>query len=213
MIRVDLLIFDLDGTLVDSVQDLANAAIETFRHFGIPTMTPEEIKPFVSTGTLKLVKHRFLRYAPEKLEDAARFYQDTYYNTMAVHTMIYPGVSEALHHFSAKKKVILTNKSNRFAAPLIERLGLSTHFLSVNGLETFNPPKPHHFPIRELCRIHSVGNSAAIIGDSEIDILAGKNAGIPTIAVSYGYTAMGDLNHYRPDHIVENLAELKRLIA
>ncbi len=209
-----LLIFDLDGTLVDTRRDLANAVNYALRQLGKNEITLDTITGYVGDGVRKLLERALGGTAATELEKAHRHFRAFYHEHLADFSQPYPGIREMLAHFGGKQKAVLTNKPQEFTDTLLQRLNLRQHFAMTIGGQLNQKLKPdpeavfkilHHFDLP--------ASRALIIGDGENDILAGKAAGIATCAVSYGFRPVEKLLALQPDFVVDTPAALQDLIA
>jgi len=222
--RPQALLFDLDGTLVDSVPDIAVAIDRMLVSLQLPTAGEARVRDWVGNGAQKLVQ-RALAYGydePENaviwahLTEAHKRYSDFYREKLAVHTRCYDGVVDALQHLhaAAMPLAVVTNKPEVFAVELLRELGLLPLFACVIGGDSVAERKPMAAPLLEAAR--RMGIDAAncwMIGDSKTDIHAARNAGMPVVAVPYGYNHGEDVRVFEPDALVESLADLATALA
>lgn len=208
-----LLIFDLDGTLVDTRLDLATAVNHALQQLRRPPLPLPVLTGFVGDGARTLVARALGNPEINDLETALRFFRAYYAEHLVDHSRLYDGVLETLQHFRHKKKALLSNKPQEFTEPLLARLDLSKFFDVVVGarpdLKLKPDPQPVHFILEQL-GIPATG--AMIIGDGENDVLAGKAAGITTCAVTYGIRPAEKLLPLQPDFVIHNFSELKALM-
>ncbi|AXE32993.1 phosphoglycolate phosphatase [Chromobacterium phragmitis] len=209
--------FDLDGTLVDSIPDLADAANAMRAHLGLPPLEPERIKSHVGDGIASLV-HRAITDERHAEADGAqwergyRFFVQHYREHLADLTTVYPGVRDGLSLLRALKLplVMITNKSERLAVPLAEQLELRDHFSLIIGGDTLPQKKPSALPLLHCCQVLGIEpNELAMVGDSANDVAAARAAGSAAIAVGYGYADAAALG---ADLTVNSIAELYDLM-
>lgn len=209
--------FDLDGTLVDSIPDLAAAANAMREHLQLPPLEEVRIQSHVGDGIASLV-HRVLTddrdgQAHNQLwEKAFTFFVQYYREHIADLTCAYPGVVDGLALLRALKLplVVITNKSERLAIPLLQELELFGQFSMVIGGDTLAEKKPSALPLQHVCQVLNIDTANLLmVGDSRNDILAARNAGSPVAAVSYGYE---EVEHLGADVVINSLAELYDLI-
>ncbi len=209
----DLLIFDLDGTLVDTRRDLANAVNHALHQLGKNEVEVDTVTGYVGDGVRKLLERALGDAAKTELETALRHFRSFYYEHIADFSQPYPGVGEVLEHFAHKRKAILTNKPQEFTEALLQRLDMHRHFAMAIGGQPHLKLKPdpeaiftilHHFDLS--------ASRALIIGDGENDILVGKAAKIVTGAAAYGFRPVEKLRALQPDFVIETPAELMDLI-
>jgi phosphoglycolate phosphatase len=217
---VNTLLFDLDGTLVDSVPDIAFALNTMRAQLHLPTITLEVVKNIVGRGfptTVQLILELDMTQTEAKKLHAKAFSLtlQAYSENHGKHTTIYVGVLSTLiflkkHHY---KMAIVTNKEEAHATALLEKVGLASYFDCIIGGDTTDHYKPHPDSIFEaLSRLKSKPNDAIMIGDSKTDIDAAHNAAIPVVAVTYGYNHNTPISHYHPEYIIDAMSELPSLL-
>jgi len=213
---VRALIFDLDGTLIDSKLDLALAVNAAREHMNLPPLDHEEIFGYVGQGAPMLIRRSLGSHATEKTVELALKYFLAYYRAhMLDNTVTYPGVRQGLaelaaqsHNGVAMQMAVLTNKPVRFSKMILEGLGLAGYFQYVYGGNSFERKKPDPIGVQVLLRDFGRAPSEALmVGDSEIDILTARNSGIWACGVTYGLGSHR-LAEYPPDLLLDNLAEL-----
>ncbi len=209
--QIDLLIFDLDGTLIDSRRDIANSVNHTLAKFNLPELSLDKVVEFIGDGAQKLIERSFPDITLEKLETALDIFKKHYQEHIFDNTVLYPGVDETLAHFSTKKKAIISNKPVVFTQQIIEHL-FHGRFDLVLGGDSLPVRKPNPEPIlKVLEEMNMPANQAAIVGDGSPDILSGKAAGITTCAVTYGFRTKEFLLQYEPDYCIDSFSKLKEI--
>jgi phosphoglycolate phosphatase len=193
----DIVGFDLDGTFLDTSGDLTAAVNDTLEFAGRRTLIVEQVKPMIGGGAKHMLTLGLEATGGCDADEFRILYKRMlgYYEAhISVHSVPYPGVMQVLDRFDALgvKAAIVTNKFESFAEKLLGELGLRDRFAALIGGDTMGPglSKPHRAPVDEMIRRCSEtggGTRAAFIGDSIYDIMAAKNAGIPGIAVSFGF--------------------------
>ncbi|MCU1296737.1 MAG: phosphoglycolate phosphatase [Acidobacteriaceae bacterium] len=214
--QLRLLIFDLDGTLVDSRLDLIHSINALLRHLQRPELPGDAIASYVGDGAPMLVRRALGDPSDEKFFDQALQYFLDYYRVHKLdYTQVYDGIKESLAAIHARnpkvQMAILSNKPVNPSRAIVEALGLGEFFVKVYGGNSFETKKPYPFGARQL--LSETGTSAEeamMIGDSSIDVLTGKNAGLWTCGVSYGF-APHTLVEVPPDVLVNNPHELTEL--
>lgn len=203
--------FDLDGTLLDTIADLAEACRRMLDEVGAPPRTPAEVHSFVGKGMAVLVE-RCLTHdtAPsaEALHTAIESFKTHYAAVNGKYCQIYPGVLEGLKIWrdSGLKMGVVTNKPGMFTEALLERMGLAGYFDVVVSGDTTAHKKPHPEPILHACRLFNVRPDCNLhIGDSENDILAARAAGSPAFCVPYGYNEGKPVDSADCDALVSDL--------
>lgn len=206
-------LFDLDGTLVDSAPDLAGATNEMLIARGLPAVPLEFLRPMVGAGARGMMGLAFQVTPQDPRFDAlkAEFF-DRYELRLLQQTQAFAGVPELLDALAAAGLAwgIVTNKSERFALPLTAGLGLAVRAAAVVGGDTTPHTKPHPAPLLEAARRAGVAPEHCIyVGDDHRDILAGRAAGMLTVAVSWGYLGQGEaIEDWGADLIVDTPAQL-----
>ena len=211
-----LVMFDLDGTLVDSVPDLAAAVDRMLVELGRTPAGVEKVRDWVGNGARVLVRRALaggLDHAAvgeAETEEALARFLDIYADCHNL-TVLYPGVHELLEALStaAVELAVVTNKPERFVAPLLEQVGLGGYFRWIIGGDTLPQQKPDPAALLQVMRLAGVEASQSLfIGDSRNDVLAARAAAVPCIAVSYGYNHGRPIAEERPSLVVDSLAEL-----
>ncbi len=211
--HIQLLIFDLDGTLVDSQYDLCDAVNHALRKLGRPLIAYEETPPLLGSG-LSFLLRKAAGTDDEAVIEKAREYFDEYYSEHhADKTRPYPGVEETLQQLSDKKKAVYSNKLQHFTTRITEELKLEPYFDKVMGAQPDRYAlKPNPEGIRIILSECGVPASQALmVGDSTHDIEAGRAAGLRTCAVTYGYRPEEILRRSKPDFVIHEFKELLHL--
>ncbi|MGB9604646.1 MAG: phosphoglycolate phosphatase [Bryobacteraceae bacterium] len=208
---VQLLIFDLDGTLIDSREDLANAVNATRLHMGLPPLDARLIASYVGDGAPVLMRRALgPEFSEEDVQRALEYFLNYYGEHKLDCTRPYPGVTEALGRFARAgvKMAVLTNKPVRISKAILEGLDLAPYFFAVYGGNSFPEKKPHPIGVETLCREAGVEpDRAMLVGDSAVDIRTARNAGVRACGVTYGFQPE-TLAQEPPDMLVDSLPEL-----
>jgi phosphoglycolate phosphatase len=207
------LIFDLDGTLIDSERDLVQATNETLRHFGRQTLPEPQISSFIGHGAAKLVASALGPDAGPDLQSGALQYFLAYYERHSVtHTHPYPGVREALTAFSATPMAVLTNKPQRLSCLILEALDLARYFAVIVGGDSLPSRKPDPAGVWKILEQFGVAaRNALMIGDSEVDVQTARNAGLPCAIVNYGF-GTNNRAAFPADLYIDSLTDLVPLL-
>ena len=208
----NLMIFDLDGTLVDSSQDLIAAVNYTRRVLGLQTMNDREIIGFVGDGTDKLVERFVGEEGWHRRDEAMDVFIGYYEAHMLDNTTLYPGVREMLDFFQEKKKIIITNKRCNFARKITDGLNVTGCFDDIIGMGSTPYRKPDArilLPILE--RFNADSARTIIFGDGVTDVNLAMNAGVKSCAVLNGFTPRDVLLSLKPDFTCESVTELKAM--
>jgi phosphoglycolate phosphatase len=206
---VRALIFDLDGTLIDSKLDLVHSVNATLRELKHAELPEETISSYVGNGAPVLVaKSLGQDVNPEELDRALKFFLSHYEAHKMDNTCAYPGVPEALEHLSALPMAVLTNKPVRISVRILESLGLAKYFRAIYGGNSFATKKPDplgaHTILREFgARPHET----VLVGDSEVDVQTARNAGMLAAVVNYGF-GMHDRAAHPADLYIDRLIDI-----
>lgn len=206
---IRLLIFDLDGTLIDSRLDLVYSVNATLEHLGRAPLAHEVIESYVGNGVAALV-HRALGPGAfeEQVKHAQEFFLDYYRAHMLDNTVLYPGVREALEALGGRSMAVLTNKPVRFSEEILKGLDAARYFRFVYGGNSFSCKKPDPVGVQTLLRdVGASVNEAMMIGDSAVDVRTARNAGIWSCGVSYGL-GLESMRADPPDLMLDTLADL-----
>ncbi|MFQ5723056.1 MAG: HAD family hydrolase [Terriglobia bacterium] len=214
--RLRLLIFDLDGTLIDSRLDLANSVNATLQEFGFQARPPEEIFRYVGRGASMLIRRSLGHPEDDHLvQRALAFFLRYYGEHMLDHTATYPGVREGLAELAGNGRLltVLTNKPEGFTRALLAGLELGSYFSLVYGANSFERKKPDPQGVEAMLAQTGIGKTEALlVGDSDVDVLTARNAGLPVCGVTYGL-GRRSLRQQPPDLLLNSLTELAGLVA
>jgi len=208
-VGVRVLIFDLDGTLIDSKLDLAHSVNAMLEHMGRRPLSHETIYSYVGDGAPLLVRRALGEGVTDSEADKGLAYFLSYYRQhMLDNTVTYPGVREGLELLASHPMAILTNKPVRFSQAIIDGLGLSRYFRFIYGGNSFEKKKPDPTGVTVLLRdLSAAAHEAMMIGDSDVDVRTARNAGIWACGVSYGL-GTESLRIHPPDLMLDSLLEL-----
>jgi phosphoglycolate phosphatase len=219
--RLRLLVFDLDGTLIDSRLDLIHSVNATLRHIGRPELDGDIIASYVGDGAPALVRRALGDTDNDDgtlLRSALEYFLGYYRLHKLDHTTVYDGIAETLATLSAstnglpRRMAVLSNKPVNPSRDIVRALGLADFFVGVYGGNSFTTKKPDPLGVRAILEETGVAaDEALMIGDSSIDVLTGRNAGLWTCGVLYGF-APQTLEEVLPDVLVESPRELAELL-
>lgn len=214
MIRADLLIFDFDGTLVDSGEDLVISINYTLGKIGLPARTPGEILSFVGDGVDKLIQRSLGSGGMDMFNEALQVFSDKYAQQMLENTRLYPDVMGVLEHFREKRKLIITNKRYRYTREIADFLKITPYFEEIIGRDSYPYAKPDpRVLVEAMERHHTNGGCTVVIGDGVNDIKMAKQAGALACACLNGLGNRDELLELGPDLVCEHLREITELIA
>jgi phosphoglycolate phosphatase len=210
---VRALIFDLDGTLIDSKADLVQSVNAALRNSGRDAISGDAVTSFVGAGAGTLIRRAMEKAAGKpatdaEVSDTLAFFLRYYGEHMLDNTVLYPGVLPALEQLAAHPMAVLTNKPVRFSRAILEGLGVDRYFRFVYGGNSFETKKPDPMGAHAVAREFGVlPSEVMVVGDSDVDVLTARNAGMWACAVTYGLGLAG-LRDTPPDLLIDNLTEL-----
>ncbi len=209
MIR--LLIFDLDGTLIDTSKDITEALNHALRPFGYPPLTEDRTRKLVGDGISRLIE-KVIGEGKEEFEKIRDGFLEYYSKHIADHSVPYPHVVETLKMLEGYKKAVVTNKREELARDLLKRLGMIGFFDMVVGPDTAGKSKPSAAPVLYVLEQLGVdATEALMIGDGPTDIKAAHGAGVSAVAVGYGYKSEEELRE-ADFFMKESIKELPALL-
>ena len=214
-----LLIFDFDGTLIDSVPDLADATNTMLEQLGKPTYSLDTIKEWVGNGSRLLVERALVgktevvtgELTEVEADHAEQVFLQAYNTIETSKTVAYPNVDKGLRQLKEAgfTLALVTNKPIRFVPKILESFDWQDLFSEVLGGDSLPVKKPDPTPLLQTCEtLNFTIEQAYMIGDSINDMLAGQNAGIDTLALSYGYNYGKDIRDSNPNQAFDNFADL-----
>ncbi|MCP3962308.1 MAG: HAD-IA family hydrolase [bacterium] len=207
------ILFDLDGTLVDSATDLAATVNHLLERDGLDSLPLAEIRQMLGPGASVVLQRAYGRYGSQPPSDALERFRTHYRDHCTVHTRPYPGIVEMLGQLAGRSLAVVTNKPTDQAEKVVGDLGLSPLIPLVVGPELAerSKPAPEHLFAALKC-LGRQPSEAVIVGDGTTDMLAGRDAGTATIAVLWGYQTREQLAPCGPNHMVETVSSLEELL-
>lgn len=194
--KLSCVLFDLDGTLVDTAPDLIACLNESLNLYGLPPVSPETVKPFISYGANAMITASLTEpIGEEKQQEILNTLHNCYEDNIAEHSIFFSGMTDTLSLIEnlGLKWGVVTNKLERFTLPLMDALNLTGRASCIVSGDTTAKPKPHPEPMWAACQQAGVkAGECVYIGDAAHDIVAGKNANMKTLAALYGYLKPSD---------------------
>ena len=213
MTEIELLIFDLDGTLVDSLDDIVASVNHTLTELNLKPLNRSQIKSYVGDGIKTLLARAVgtqKQVTDELVEKARKIYYTHHEDHCLDHVKTYPHALEIMRHFALKKKAVVSNKSERFTRKILVGLGFGDYLDMIIGGDTLKDKKPNPLVIEHVVSTLNVPkNKTVIIGDGRQDIQCGKAAGVLTCGVTYGFKPVEDT--IDADFRINDLIELKKI--
>ncbi len=220
MIDPKMILIDVDGTLVDSVPDLAYCVDEMMQALGRPAHGESRVRDWVGNGVERLVRRALvgrLDGEPDErdFQQAYPLFLDLYAENTSKRSVLYPGVRDGLDYLKSREFALgcVTNKAAQFTTPLLRDLGLREDFAIVVAGDTLPKKKPDPLPL-----LHAAGHfgvkpaDALMIGDSVNDVKAARAAGFGIVCMSYGYNHGQDISEAHPDAVIDSMVELQGLL-
>jgi phosphoglycolate phosphatase len=214
----EVILFDLDGTLIDSAPDLSLAINHMLSKLQRPTFDQDIIRSWVGNGAQVLVKRGLSGHSvidenidPELFEKSLQIFLNFYKDNLCVDTKLYPSVRSCLKILKAKgyRLVIVTNKPFEFIEPILEGLELTGLFEMLLGGDSLEKRKPDALPLLHVCEKLSVTvEQCLMVGDSKNDILAAKAANMESIGLTYGYNYGEDIGLHNPEIVFDDFADI-----
>ncbi len=218
--KPEMILIDVDGTLVDSVPDLAYCVDEMMKALGMPIHGEEKVRQWVGNGVERLTRRALIGQLdgePDEqlFQKAYPIFLDLYAENTSKRSCLYPGVKEGLAYLQSAgyKLGCVTNKAEQFTHPLLRELGVFDAFSIVISGDTLAEKKPHPMPLLHAAEFFGVEPSQALmLGDSVSDVKAARAAGFQIVCMSYGYNHGMDIRDADPDAVIDSMVELKGLL-
>jgi phosphoglycolate phosphatase len=218
--KPEMILIDLDGTLVDSVPDLAYCVDEMMARLGRPAHGEAKVRDWVGNGVERLVRRALtgtLDGEPEEVEfeRAYPIFLELYAVNTSQRSVLYPGVREGLDYLLEQgyRLGCVTNKASRFTLPLLREMGIHDKFEIVVAGDSLPQKKPDPLPLLHAAEQLGVKPAdAMMIGDSQSDVKAARAAGFQIVCMSYGYNHGEDIRSYDPDAVIDSLSEIRSIL-
>lgn len=210
MNKIKAVVFDLDGTLIDSSRDITSAVNATRKHFGLKPLTVHEVIRCIGSGIKALIEKSIFEEGITDLIVARDILIRHYHDNLLKETTVYPGISPLLKSLSGKYKLaIATNKPFNLTTETIKGLGLTNAFEIIAAPETTGKPKPDPGILKHIVSILEIKPEETImVGDSPVDIETAKNFGCKACAVTWGYNIPEVLHEFKPDYVIHEPLDL-----
>jgi len=207
--KFKLLIFDLDGTIANTLEDITSSVNEVLANFNLPKLQLKKVRSLIGSGVPSLMQGALVTNNKYKINKAGKLFLSSYSQNLLKKTKLYFGILKLLKKVASKKLAIVTNKPQKHTKELLDAFGISKYFQVVYGGDTFKQKKPHPKPIKNILKTLKVNNSnALLIGDGVNDILAAKAANIACASVGYGYCDEKELLTLKPNYYFESVYKL-----
>jgi phosphoglycolate phosphatase len=215
-----MILIDVDGTLVDSVPDLAFCVDEMMKQLGRPPHGETKVRDWVGNGVERLVRRALIGQLdgePDEadFQQAYPIFLDLYAENTSQRSLLYPGIREGLDYLKAKgyRLGCVTNKAAQFTLPLLKDLGVHDDFELIVAGDTLPKKKPDPLPLLHSAEQLGVSpGESLMIGDSQSDVKAARAAGFQIVCMSYGYNHGEDIRNYNPDAVIDSLTEIRPIL-
>jgi phosphoglycolate phosphatase len=219
--KPEMILIDVDGTLVDSVPDLAWCVDELMRRLGRAPHGEARVRNWVGNGVERLTRRALIGQldgepSAEEFEQAYPIFLELYAENTSKRSLLYPGVRAGLDFLQSAgyKLGCVTNKAAQFTLPLLADLGVRDRFQIIVCGDDLPEKKPHPMPLLYAAeRLGVAPNRSLMVGDSRSDVKAARAAGFQIVCMSYGYNHGEDIRHYHPDAVIDSMTELESLLA
>ncbi len=218
--KPEMILIDVDGTLVDSVPDLAYCVDETMKQLGLPVRGEAAVRDWVGNGIERLVRRALIGKLDGEpgevlFERAYPIFLDLYAENTSKRSHLYPGVREGIDYLRSNgyRLGCVTNKAAQFTDPLLKELGVYDDFNIVISGDTLTKKKPDPLPLLHAAEFFGVApEQALMIGDSVSDVKAARAAGFQIVCMSYGYNHGVDIRDANPDAVIDRLEQIRGLL-
>ncbi len=212
MKKISLIVYDFDGTLVDTFADIADSVNLVLTEMGLESLDKKTIRGYIGYGMVNLMTMSLKKSGCNDIETSVLLFQKHYSHHLLDQTNFYPNGKEIVEYFFDKKNAVLSNKPINFIEKILKALSFFKPFDSIIGGDSLDVKKPDPKGlILIMNKFNCPPEKTLMIGDSSIDIETGKHAGVITCGVSYGLGNLGSLTSSNPDYLIDNLSQLKSL--
>ncbi|MGH7774959.1 MAG: HAD-IA family hydrolase [Candidatus Binatia bacterium] len=207
--EIELIMFDLDGTLANTGQDLANSVNYVRSRLNLEPLDDRLVYNHVGRGVEHLMRSSLPEKGEERFRKAMGLFLEHYEGHLLDTTVLYPHVKETLDYFKRKRRVVVSNKLHRLTMSVLKGLGIDLRFDAIFGGDSVPQKKPDPEPLMQVLTQFGVSPvRGLIVGDGETDIQAGKKAGVYTCGVTYGLGKMEELVAAKPDFLIDDIYQL-----
>jgi phosphoglycolate phosphatase len=218
--RPEMVLIDVDGTLVDSVPDLAWCVDEMMRELGMQVHGEQKVRHWVGNGVERLVKRALINKLDGEPDDtlyakALPIFQDLYRDNTSKRSTLYDGVIEALEFLKGTGVQVgcVTNKASQFTLPLLEDMGIKKYFETIICGDMVERKKPDPMPLLQAAETMGADPlKSLMLGDSVNDVTAARAAGFAIVCMPYGYNHGDDIRDSNPDAVIDSMADIKDIV-
>ncbi|MDH5184235.1 MAG: phosphoglycolate phosphatase [Gammaproteobacteria bacterium] len=218
--KPEMILIDVDGTLVDSVPDLAFCVDEMMKQLDMPVRGEASVRDWVGNGVERLTRRALINQLDGEPDDALfekayPIFLELYAENTSKRSTLYPGVREGLEYMRSAgyKMGCVTNKAEQFTLPLLGDLGIQSEFEIIICGDTLEEKKPHPLPLLHAAEFFkTTPENALMLGDSVSDVKAARAAGFQIICMSYGYNHGVDIHDSNPDAVIDSMTELQGIL-
>ena len=218
--KPEMILIDVDGTLVDSVPDLVFCVDEMMKQLGMPERGEAAVRTWVGNGVERLTRRALINQLDGEPDDALfqkayPIFLELYAENTSKRSKLYPGVREGLDYLKSAgyKLGCVTNKDSQFTIPLLKDMGIHDEFEIIICGDTLAEKKPHPMPLLHAAEFFGVKpENAMMLGDSVSDVKAARAAGFKIVCMSYGYNHGVDIRDANPDAVIDSMAQLQGLL-
>ena len=212
MKKISLIVYDFDGTLVDTFADIAGSVNLALTEMGLNPLDKKTIRGNIGSGMFNLMTRSLMKSGCNDIETSVLLFQKHYSHHLLDQTNFYPNGKEIVEYFFDKKNAILSNKPISFIEKILKALSFSKPFDSIIGGDSLDVKKPDPKGLLLMMnKFNCPPEKTLMVGDSAIDIETGKHAGVITCGVTYGLGNLHSLTNSNPDYLIDSLSQLRSL--